>query len=433
MSRILFVSFAAVDAHRAAPYLAALRAAGLDVRVPADMQALDAARGIPSLFLLLATEAVLHDEPVMALLRHYRALWLEASADHFETNPYLLLPFYLTYFPGLEAARFTRTWWVAHGSYAAGYEDWQFQHDIEEMTTLAAVPRWEPMAIPTRLAQLGYTGWQTCFDGWCPAGTEFILPPTRLVPAGPCLLGSDLALDPLAYPNETPPRRFGVDTFKIGVYPVTVAEYACYLASENRRMDDEQRRYGGMRGSAGEGPYGGEDDPTWEQQLEHPDHPVVCITWATARVYTKWLNDVTFQPWRLPSEMEWEKAARWDAPAGHARIYPWGDAWEAARANTSESGPGQTTPVGAYSAAGDASPYGLHDVVGNVYEWTSSLWDTSPARAGIQEQPGDDETYQMHVLRGGSWRDIPQFARTAFRTGLDPYNAGGDSGFRLAR
>jgi formylglycine-generating enzyme required for sulfatase activity len=433
MSRIIFASFASADAARANIYIAALRAAGLDVRVPADTQALDIAQGIPSMFLLLASEAVLHDEQVMVLLNHYQMLWQQAGAERFETNPYLLLPFYLTYFPGLESLRFTSARGIIYRNYAERFRDRVFHRDIEVITDLAALPHWEPMAIPERLEQLGYTGWQTHFKGWRLAGTTFILPPMCRVPAGLCLLGSDPTIDPLAYSNETPPCRFDVGAFRISAYPVTVAEYACYLASEKRRMNEEQSRYGGVRGSAGAGPEGGSGDINWEQQLEHPDHPVSCVSWAAARAYTEWLSDLTFQPWRLPTEIEWEKAARWDASAGHARIYPWGDVWEKNRANTNEGGPGQTTPVGAYSVAGDSSPYGLHDVVGNVYEWTSSLWDTTSSHAGIQEQPGDKEWYEMHVLRGGSWRDISQFARAAFRTGFSPYSAMGDSGFRIAR
>jgi len=430
MSRIIFACFAAADAERAAPYIAALRVAGLDVRIPADTGELDAALDIPSMFLLLASKAMLQDEQVMALLHHYWMRWQQAGTERFETNPYVLLPLYLTYFPGLEAVRFMRPLIVSQGSGDAGLQPaWH----IEKITDLTALPRWEPITLSERLEQLGYTGWQTQFNGWRPAGTAFMLPPVCPVPAGPCLLGSDPARDPLAYSNEMPPRTFGVDAFRISAYPVTVAEFACYLASENRRLDEHFKRYGGLRNAAGSGPQGGEGDLTWAQQLEHPDHPVVCISWAAAQAYTSWLSDVTFQPWRLPSEIEWEKAARWDASAGHARIYPWGDVWEPTRANTSDGGPGQITPIGAYSAAGDASPSGLHDVVGNVYEWTSSLWDTLVSHAGIQEQPGDKESYEMHVLRGGSWREISRFARVAFRTGFSPFSALGDSGFRIAR
>ena len=433
MPRIVFLAFAAADAERASPYIAALRGVGLDVRVPREISDLDASRDTPSMFLLFASPEVVRDERVIALLAHYHARWRGSGAARFDTSPYLLLPFYLTYFPGLVHARNMRTLFIVRGSYARGLEEWEFTRDVEQILALTALPRWETMALAEPLERLGFTGWRTGATGWHPDGTRFIVPPVCPIDAGPCQLGSDPEVDPLAYDNELPTRAFTVESFRIGAYPVTVAEYACYLESENNRLEAENRSMGITWDASQLEPRAGEGDLTWEEQLAHPDHPVTCVSWAAAGAYAEWLGELTFQPWRLPSEIEWEKAARWDATSSHARVYPWGDTWDPARANTNEGGPGSPTPVGAYAASGDTSPYGLHDVVGNVYEWTSSLWDTAPGRAGIQELPGDDETYRMHVLRGGSWCEIPRFARAAFRTGFAPFSETADSGFRLAR
>ncbi len=96
---------------------------------------------------------------------------------------------------------------------------------------------------------------------------------------------------------------------------------------------------------------------------------MVNVTWRDALAYVQWLAERTEQPYRLPTEAEWEKAARGE----DGRLWPWGNDWDPARANCKPAGPGQTTPRGQYSPGGD-SPYGAADMAGNVYEWCSSLW-----------------------------------------------------------
>ncbi len=103
------------------------------------------------------------------------------------------------------------------------------------------------------------------------------------------------------------------------------------------------------------------------------DHPVVNVTWHDAVAYCKWLAGVTGKAYRLPSEAEWEKAAR----GTDGRIYPWGDEWHRMRCNASGGKRGGTTRVGNYSPLGD-SPYGCADMVGNVCEWTRSLYRVYP-------------------------------------------------------
>ncbi len=111
----------------------------------------------------------------------------------------------------------------------------------------------------------------------------------------------------------------------------------------------------------------------WQQQLGQLDHPVVNVSWRDAVAYARGWPNAHGQPWRLPSEAEWEKAAR----GTDGRIYPWGDTFEQARGQHRRGQEGGTTPVGSYPS-GDASPYGAQDMAGNVWEWTSSAVQALP-------------------------------------------------------
>jgi formylglycine-generating enzyme required for sulfatase activity len=120
----------------------------------------------------------------------------------------------------------------------------------------------------------------------------------------------------------------------------------------------------------------------WEdERWNRPDHPVVGVSWYEAVAYCRWLTEALqaagaldeSEVVRLPTEAEWEKAARGE----HARRWPWGDDFDPAWAITGESGLRRTTPVGKYSPAGD-SPYGAADIAGNVWEWCSSLYRDYP-------------------------------------------------------
>jgi formylglycine-generating enzyme required for sulfatase activity len=253
---------------------------------------------------------------------------------------------------------------------------------------------------PSTLYNLGFRGYRR-------HDVEFVLPPLCPVPAGVFTMGSDKTHDKEAHDNEMPQYPVEVAGFAFGQYPVTVAEYACAVRAKAVR-----------------------EPPKAQEQLKRPDHPVVCVSWDDATAYAGWLAQASGQTWRLPSEAQWEKAARWD-PAGPAqqlsRIYPWGDAFDKARCNTDASGIGTTTPVGAYPTG--ASPCGAHDLAGNVWEWTSSASKPYPYNAEDGRERANSTG--SRVLRGGSWGYVPRLARAAFRFVYVPVNILGFVGLRV--
>ncbi len=285
-------------------------------------------------------------------------------------------------------------------------------------------PNWDEIAIPTRLDRLGFAGWRDK-----KTGVSFIIAPNCPVAEGKFTMGSDPS-DPQASDSEKGQYSIPVGAFEIGTYPVTVAEYALYLQANPKAARPQDREY--PKDATWVAPEWRGKTLTWALQQQRADHPVVCVSWADALDYTQWLAQATGQPWRLPTEAEWEKAARWDTSVNppHARIYPWGDQWDKARANTADDGPKLTTPVGAYADKGDASPSGAHDMAGNVWEWTSTLWYTRPEYYSSKYENDSDRT-SYRVLRGGSWSNVPHNARVACRSYID-FDVGG-WGFRLAR
>jgi formylglycine-generating enzyme required for sulfatase activity/Tfp pilus assembly protein PilF len=271
-------------------------------------------------------------------------------------------------------------------------------------------------SFPIRLANLGY-------EQRSGPGVDVVIPPLCDVPAGEFLMGSDPTHDKELYNEEEPQCSVSIPTFQIARYLVTVAEYTCFVRIGRRE------------------PQAPSSSPTWQQQLGKPDHPVVNVSWRDAMAYAAWLMRMTGEQWRLPTEAEWEKAARWDPAIREARIYPWGDAFDRTRCNTSEDKLHDTTPVGAYPLG--MSPCGAMDMAGTVWEWTSSSFRPYPYSADDGREPpylysADDrkeltETPGKRVARGGAYIAIPRYARTAYRLDLDPDVVYGFVGFRLVR
>jgi formylglycine-generating enzyme required for sulfatase activity len=254
----------------------------------------------------------------------------------------------------------------------------------------------KPGRFPPRLAQLGFVANKR-------NGAAFIVPPVCQIPAGEFLMGSDKRRYPQAYNSELPQHRLNLAAYSIARFPVTVAEYACFVETGQRQPQQ------------------------WAQQMQNLEHPVTYISWDDAVAYAAWLAQQTGQPWRLPTEAEWEKAVRWDQRSGVAHLYPWGDAFDQSRANTSESGRGGTNAVGSYPNG--ASPYGAEEMAGNVWEWTHSLYKAYPYTGNDGREV--EISPENRVLRGGSWNGVQQAARAAFRTDFGPDYLNNNIGFRL--
>ena len=165
---------------------------------------------------------------------------------------------------------------------------------------------------------------------------------------------------------------------------------------------------------------------------------MVGITWFEAKAYCVWLSEVTGKAYRLPTEVEWEAAARGlpspiraerSASVVEAgRKYPWGNDWDKQKANSLEGRVMKPSPVGAYFAAGAVGPFGAEDQAGNVYDWTSSLYLPYPYNA---EKSEVSEADGERTVRGGSWDFDHWSVRCAYRSRFVPDSFIASVGFRL--
>jgi len=160
----------------------------------------------------------------------------------------------------------------------------------------------------------------------------------------------------------------------------------------------------------------------WDDSLarDHGDLPVVALLWDEAQAYCQWVGK------RLPTEAEWEKAAR----GTDARIYPWGDIWDPSRANTAEEGPDSPQPVGSYPEG--VSPYGVLDMTGNVAEWVNDHFEFDYYTYAPNHNPRGPKQVLDHGLRGGSFADPAEFTTTYFRNSSHSVLPNYRVGFRCA-
>lgn len=247
-----------------------------------------------------------------------------------------------------------------------------------------------------------------------------LLPEFVLIPSQAFLMGTlERNLSKLAkayggtresYREESIQHTLTLAAFYMARTPVTNALYGAFVAATGHRAPIVWR---------------GEQPPA-----ALLDHPVVDASWEDAVAFCAWLTQanrdaggaaVTF---RLPTEAEWEQAAR----GVDGRTFPWGNEWDDRKANTRESGLASTTPVGSY--ADGASPYGCLDMAGNVWEWTASLDALYPYVANDgREQP---DAPGRRILRGGCYANPHGYARCACRFRLQPTMHNPFLGFRLA-
>lgn len=204
--------------------------------------------------------------------------------------------------------------------------------------------------------------------------------------------------------NETPTQTLRIQPFYISKYEVTNAQYAAFVFLTSHPAPEQWE--GGIY-------------PAGRDQ-----HPVTGVSWYDALAYCKWLSEVTGVPYRLPTEAEWEYAAR--GPQG--RPYSWGGEWQAQRCNCDNRNKG-TTYIGSHPR--DVSPHGVMDTIGNVAEWTNTLFMPYPydPADGREDLAGRGP----RVVRGGWWGANRHNARAAFRRSFPAAQASEWIGFRVAR
>jgi len=244
------------------------------------------------------------------------------------------------------------------------------------------------------------------------------------VPAGPFLMGSSDA-DRQAQGNEKPQHSLNLPDYWIGKTPITNAQFRPFVDSDGYK----NQAYWTAAGWAWRQAEKITEPVYWnDAKWNDPDYPVVGVSWFEAVAYCRWLSKQTGIAFRLPSEAEWEKAAR----GSNGLIYPWGNTWDASLVNSRESGVQKTMLVGRYPKG--ASPYGAMDMAGNVLEWCATLWGkTYPYQLEDEWQTAYLEaTADARVFRGGSSRYMSTFVRGAYRYDYFPRARFNYLGLRVA-
>lgn len=228
------------------------------------------------------------------------------------------------------------------------------------------------------------------------------------VPAGWFLMGSDHKIDPAAGPQELPQHRVYLDEFQIDKYEVSNVDYLRFVLAT------------------------GADWPKFWRESPFPDkmalHPVMSVSWIEADAYCRWAGK------RLPTEAEWEKAARGE----DGRVFPWGNepaGWIKSNIAHPGSKRGFKYPplanINRYDRG--VSPYGVHQLAGNVHEWVADWFDPEYYKKGENRNPMGPQEGENKVFRGGSWNEDPEVARSAGRNAGAPDHRSYLIGFRCAR
>jgi sulfatase modifying factor 1 len=228
--------------------------------------------------------------------------------------------------------------------------------------------------------------------------SALIEPTLVIIPEGWYLMGSDSGQD-----CERPVHRVWIDAFRLAATQVTNAEYELFLRAS-----------------------GSQPPPFWrEQNFNHPNQPVVGVSWFEADRYCQWLSSQTGSNYRLPTEAEWERAAR---GRFEQNDFPWGN--EAPQSIPDyairwQMGP---EPVARYAA----NAYGLYDICDNVHEWCSDWYDANYYAVSPERNPRGPERGRRKASRGGSWRHHVKVARCAARSSIPPEFQYADYGFRVS-
>lgn len=233
------------------------------------------------------------------------------------------------------------------------------------------------------------------------------------IPAGRFLMGSNESdiealslMQKVGYyvRHEIPLREVTIPAFRISKYPITNTQYQYFVDATGAEPPANWKGKDSLKGIA--------------------NHPVVNVSWTNAREYCEWIARVTGVDYRLPTEEEWEKASR----GTDGRYYSWGNEFDRNCANLWESGTEGTCPVGVFSEG--VSPYGVEDMLGNVWEWCSSEYAVNTDKHDPKEFPSAPGP--TRVLRGGAWDSNQHTARCAHRIHREPDSKDEYTGFRVA-
>lgn len=230
------------------------------------------------------------------------------------------------------------------------------------------------------------------------ASSEDLIPPLIPIPAGWFLMGSDTGQD-----NEQPVHRVCIDAFLLAACQVTNAEYGDFLR-HTRSL-----------------PPIFWNDPN----LNHPEQPAVGVSWFEAVRYCDWLSARSSRHFRLPTEAEWERAARGDREGS---LFPWGDAPPESLPGYAHRWKDGPEPVG----RGDINNFGLFNMCDNVHEWCSDWFDPAYYTVSPERNPAGPENGVRKASRGGSWRHHIKVSRCAARSSIPPQFQYADYGFRVA-
>lgn len=254
-----------------------------------------------------------------------------------------------------------------------------------------------------------------------PIGDELPMPNSAIeIPAGEFYMGSDRieALD-----NERSRHLCYLDKYSIDRYPVTCGQYRHFMASDGYQNPQWWSAEGWkwQQSNLVDRPLYWSDNPAMN------NHPVCGVSWYEAEAYSNFIGK------RLPTELEWEKAASWDAASQTQRTYPWGEELPNSSLCNHGNKIGNTAPVDKFPQG--ASSFGCCDMLGNVWEWTASTFDAYP---GFESYPytGYSQAYfdgEHRVLKGGSWATHAPSLRSSFRNWYYPGVRQIIAGFRCAQ
>jgi formylglycine-generating enzyme len=223
-------------------------------------------------------------------------------------------------------------------------------------------------------------------------------PKLVLIPAGWFSMGSEAGQE-----NERPVHRVWIDAFYLATYQVTHKEYANFLDATERPAP-----------------------PLWDDpKFNHPEQPVVSVSWFEAVKYCEWLHELSGRKYRLPTEAEWERASR---GGFEGRNFPWGDDPPQSRPDYSRRWIAAPEPVARY----EPNAFGLYDICENVHEWCSDWFHSEYYAISPDRNPGGPENGERRSSRGGSWRHHIKVTRCAARSSIPPAFQYADYGFRLA-